>query len=271
MKSFILACCLLAFAVPAAAQTGAKAADTKTEGVKPVVTMETELGTIKIELWPDLAPKTVDNFIGLANGTKEWTDPKSGEKVAKPFYDGLTFHRVIDDFMIQGGCPKGDGTGGPGYTFEDETYKPGGEIKGNFVGEQQAYDYAVDVLVPYFREATAEPDKDIAAILQECQSKNSMDPLMAHPVEWYQEKIGATEPYFGKGELVAPVQYGTLCMANAGPNTNGSQFFIVTKKEGCDWLDGKHTVFGKVTEGMDIAHEIEQKGNGVTIRKVTVE
>jgi peptidyl-prolyl cis-trans isomerase B (cyclophilin B) len=124
-------------------------------------TLQTNHGSITIELFPDDAPKTVKNFEDLAR---------------KGFYDGLTFHRVIDDFMIQGGCPQGTGTGGPGYTFEDE------------------------------------------------------------PNEHH-------------------VDRGALAMANAGPNTNGSQFFIVTADE-ARWLDGKHTVFGRVTEGMDVVDEI---------------
>ena len=126
-------------------------------------TLQTNHGPIRIELFPDDAPKTVSNFEELAR---------------KGFYDGLTFHRVIEDFMIQGGCPQGTGTGGPGYTFEDE-------------------------------------------------------PNQHH------------------------VERGALAMANAGPNTNGSQFFIVTA-ESCPWLDGKHTVFGKVVEGMDAVDEISR-------------
>jgi cyclophilin family peptidyl-prolyl cis-trans isomerase len=123
--------------------------------------MTTSEGTIELELFDDDAPKTVENFTKLAG---------------EGFYDGLAFHRVIPDFMIQGGCPRGDGTGGPGYTFEDE------------------------------------PND--------------------HPVE-----------------------RGALAMANAGPNTNGSQFFIVTT-EAAPWLDGKHTVFGRVTSGQDVADTI---------------
>ena len=124
-------------------------------------TLQTNHGPIRIELFPEHAPKTVQNFEDLAR---------------KGFYDGLTFHRVIDDFMIQGGCPRGDGTGGPGYAFEDEPN-----------------------------------DRSVAR--------------------------------------------GALAMANAGPNTNGSQFFIVTA-DACPWLDGKHTVFGRVTEGMDVVNAI---------------
>ena len=124
-------------------------------------TLHTSEGPIEIELYPDEAPKTVENFTKLAG---------------EGFYDGLIFHRVIPDFMIQGGCPEGTGTGGPGYQFEDE-----------------------------FNE---------------------------HKVE-----------------------RGALAMANAGPNTNGSQFFIVTT-ESAPWLDGKHTVFGKVTSGQDVADRI---------------
>ncbi|GII98830.1 peptidyl-prolyl cis-trans isomerase A (cyclophilin A) [Sediminihabitans luteus] len=85
-------------------------------------TLHTTAGDIRIELFPNHAPKTVQNFTGLATGAKEWTDPRSGDKRNDPFYDGLIFHRVIDDFMIQGGCPLGTGTGGPGYTFNDEIH-----------------------------------------------------------------------------------------------------------------------------------------------------
>jgi cyclophilin family peptidyl-prolyl cis-trans isomerase len=125
-------------------------------------TMNTSQGTIELELFDADAPKTVENFAKLAEDG---------------FYDGLIFHRVISGFMLQGGCPEGTGTGGPGYTFEDES----------------------------------NPHR---------------------------------------------VVRGALAMANAGPNTNGSQFFIVTAQE-CPWLDGKHTVFGEVTAGMDVVDAIE--------------
>src|SRR5690349_16133949 len=87
-------------------------------------TFDTSEGTFKVKLFDDKAPNTVANFVGLAEGTKEWTDPKTGQKVKRPFYDGLIFHRVIDGFMIQGGCPMGNGMGGPGYKFADE-FGPG--------------------------------------------------------------------------------------------------------------------------------------------------
>lgn len=87
-----------------------------------IATLDTSVGVIKIELFENHAPKTVENFTGLATGTKAWKDPKTGEESNKPFYDGLVFHRVIDGFMIQGGCPLGTGTGGPGYTFNDEIH-----------------------------------------------------------------------------------------------------------------------------------------------------
>jgi cyclophilin family peptidyl-prolyl cis-trans isomerase len=124
-------------------------------------TLHTSEGMIELELAPDEAPKTVENFTRLAG---------------EGFYDGLTFHRVIPDFMVQGGDPKGDGTGGPGYAFDDES--------------------------------------------------NALR-----------------------------VERGAIAMANAGPNTNGSQFFIVTA-DACPWLDGKHTVFGRVTEGQDVVDRI---------------
>jgi cyclophilin family peptidyl-prolyl cis-trans isomerase len=220
-------------------------------------------------MWPDIAPKTVANFTGLAMGTKEWKDPNSGEMKKEPFYDGLTFHRVIDDFMIQGGCPKGDGTSGPGYTFEDECYELGEELKGQIPNEEAALQIFQDVLIPYF-QSNAAPDSALITIVEQCQEQQSGRPMMVHPVEWYKEKTGYTESLHARGTLKAKVAYGTICMANAGPNTNGSQFFIVTKKAGADWLDGKHTVFGKVLTGMDVVHKIEKKGNGVKIESVRV-
>lgn len=85
-------------------------------------TLHTSAGDIRIELFPNHAPKTVANFVGLANGSRQWQDPETNEPKSEPFYDGLTFHRVIKDFMLQGGCPLGTGTGGPGYTFDDEIH-----------------------------------------------------------------------------------------------------------------------------------------------------
>lgn len=143
-------------------------------------TLKTSLGTIVIKLFKEKAPKTVENFAGLAMGSKEWTDPKSGEKMkGKSLYAGTIFHRVIPDFMIQGGDPLGKGIGGPGYKFEDEVSK-----NDNF-------------------------DKP-----------------------------------------------GILAMANSGPNTNGSQFFITVKPT--QWLNGKHTIFGEVTSGMDVVLKISK-------------
>jgi cyclophilin family peptidyl-prolyl cis-trans isomerase len=141
--------------------------------------LTTSEGAIELELFPDDAPRTVESFTAL---------------VGEGFYDGLTFHRVIPGFMIQAGCPRGDGTGGPGYTFEDE------------------------------------PND--------------------HRVE-----------------------RGALAMANAGPDTNGSQFFIVTA-DACPWLDGKHTVFGRVTSGQDVVDRIstvERDGRDRPLQPVVIE
>ena len=133
----------------------------------------TSEGNFTILLFDQEAPKTVANFVGLAEGTKEWTDPKTRLKVTRPFYDGLIFHRVIDGFMIQGGDPLGTGTGGPGFTFADE-----------------------------------------------------LSPRLRHD------------------------KAGVLSMANAGANTNGSQFFITLAAT--PWLDNRHSVFGEVVDGLDV-------------------
>lgn len=232
---------------------------------KPVATIETTLGTIKIELWPDKAPATVANFIGLSNGTKEWMDPVAKTSVKKPFYDGLIFHRVIKDFMVQGGCPFGQGNGDPGYRFEDETYEKGPEITGEIKDESVAMVVFQTVFVPYLQAGGGDRtklDKEIMDITDECMKANSGKPMMKHPVEYYIQKTKFTGKVFNKGNLISPISYGTICMANSGPNTNGSQFFIVTKKEGCDWLNGKHTVFGKVIEGMDVVLKIQDVEKG---------
>jgi peptidyl-prolyl cis-trans isomerase A (cyclophilin A) len=152
-------------------------APAKKAGGKVYAHFTTNLGKFTVELFEKDAPKTVANFVGLAEGTKEWTDPKTGAKVKKPFYNGLIFHRVIADFMIQGGDPLGTGTGDPGYKFADE---------------------------------------------------------------------------FGSGRKMDKA--GVLAMANSGPNSNGSQFFITLKET--NYLNGKHTVFGEVTEGMDTIRKI---------------
>ncbi len=134
----------------------------------------TSMGTFTVRLFPETAPQTVENFVGLATGAKEWMDPKSREKITgRSLYSGTVFHRVIPEFMIQGGDPLGTGTGGPGYRFADET------------GPSDRFD-----------------------------------------------------------------RPGILAMANAGPNTNGSQFFITVKAT--PWLNGRHTIFGEVTAGMDV-------------------
>jgi peptidyl-prolyl cis-trans isomerase A (cyclophilin A) len=138
---------------------------------------ETSQGKITCRLFPERAPKTVENFVGLATGTKEFVEPQTRQKARRPFYDDLTFHRVIPDFMIQGGCPLGTGTGGPGYQFADEF---------------------------------------------------------------------APELRFDRP--------GKLAMANSGPNTNGSQFFITAAAT--EWLNNHHTIFGEVVEGQDVVDKI---------------
>ena len=146
----------------------------------PNATFVTNQGTFTVKLMPEHAPKTVDNFVGLATGSKEWKDPRDGSTKNEPLYDGTIFHRVIGGFMIQGGDPLGQGIGGPGYTFEDE--------------------------------------------------------------------VGPGSPSMDRK--------GLLAMANAGPGTNGSQFFVTVGP--ADWLTGKHTIFGEVTDGYDVVEAISK-------------
>jgi peptidyl-prolyl cis-trans isomerase A (cyclophilin A) len=150
----------------------------------PTATFVTNKGSFTVSLMPEHAPKTVENFVALANGTREWTDPRDGTTKNEPLYPGTTFHRVIDGFMIQGGDPAATGSGGPGYTFGDECPPDG--------------------------------------------------------------------PTFN--------QVGRLAMANAGPNTNGSQFFVTVGET--PWLNGRHTIFGQVTEGYDVVEGISKMATG---------
>jgi peptidyl-prolyl cis-trans isomerase A (cyclophilin A) len=163
-------------------------------------TLRTNQGAVVIRLFPDHAPKTVRNFVELAEGGREWTDPNTGQATTQKLYDGTIFHRVIPDFMIQGGDPLGSGRGGPGYKFADEIH----------------------------------PD------------------------------LRFDRPYL-------------LAMANAGPGTNGSQFFITVAPT--PWLNGKHTIFGEVVQGADVVDLISRLKSGsqdrpvedVTVDSVTIE
>jgi peptidyl-prolyl cis-trans isomerase A (cyclophilin A) len=163
-------------------------------------TLRTNQGQVVVRLFPDHAPKTVRNFVELAEGGRQWTDPATGRPTTARLYDGTIFHRVIPDFMIQGGDPLGSGRGGPGYGFADEIH----------------------------------PD------------------------------LAFDRPYL-------------LAMANAGPGTNGSQFFITVAPT--PWLNGKHTIFGEVIEGADVVDRISRVKTGsqdrpvddVTIESVTVQ
>lgn len=220
------------------------------------VLMKTSMGDIELALDKSIAPITVKNFIGLAEGTTEYKDPKTNQLTKGNYYDGLIFHRVISDFMIQGGCPIGNGTGGPGYAFEDECFEKGEQIVGMIDSDEKAYMVYTQMIIPYLQTRPEAPDAELMKIMQECQAKQSFDPMKNRDVSFYENttKMG---PVFTMGDLKATVDYGTICMANAGPNTNGSQFFIVTKRDGAEWLNGKHTVFGRVTKGMDVVHKIE--------------
>jgi peptidyl-prolyl cis-trans isomerase A (cyclophilin A) len=155
-------------------------------------TFKTTAGDIVVKLLPEKAPKTVENFVGLAEGTKKWTDPRTGMPSSKPLYDGTIFHRVIPDFMIQGGDPEGTGMGGPGYKFGDE------------IGPDNKFD-----------------------------------------------------------------RPGLLTMANAGPNTNGSQFFITEVPT--PHLNRGHTIFGEVVKGQELIAKIAAAGNAKTkLEKVVI-
>jgi cyclophilin family peptidyl-prolyl cis-trans isomerase len=229
----------------------------KKQNENPVYVIQTTLGDIEVELFQSETSKTVANFIGLAEGTKEFEDSKTGKKVKRPFYDGLIFHRVIKNFMIQGGCPLGNGRGGPGYTFADEIdAKALGLDKIKAIDPQKGpnpylmirskEEYQRTILMPLFRKMNINSQEELDKRKKELQTK--LDTLTLK--EAY-ENMGYV--YSENGSKHPPVR-GSLAMANAGPNTNGSQFFI--NLVDTDWLTGKHTVFGKVVMGMDVVDKI---------------
>ncbi|MBU0766269.1 peptidylprolyl isomerase [Patescibacteria group bacterium] len=191
------------------------------------VVLKTSMGDIELKLDADAAPKTVTNFISLA---------QSG------YYDGLTFHRVIPDFMIQGGDPNGDGTGGEsifGDTFEDE-------INAN----------SYNLHKTKLRDATGGQP-----LPQEWEDASVKDYLSIEHGYDFDDSLKSL-----------PMDRGYVAMANRGSNTNGSQFFIIQKKGGTPWLEGKHTVFGKVTDGMDVVDaimDVEKGDNDLPLTPVT--
>jgi cyclophilin family peptidyl-prolyl cis-trans isomerase len=188
----------------------------------PIVLIKTTWGDVKVELFEADAPKTVANFIDLAEARKP-SKGVDGRFQKRNFYDGLVFHRVLKDFMIQGGCPSGTGTGDPGYKFEDE-------INADSLGLNK---------------------------LTLRQSPQAIGPRRPLPEQydwtvkrWY-ESQGYRYITTGKSHKA---ERGIIAMANSGPNSNGSQFFI--NQVDTPWLDGKHTVFGKVIDGMDVVDKI---------------
>jgi peptidyl-prolyl cis-trans isomerase A (cyclophilin A) len=223
----------------------------------PVYVIKTSMGDIHVELMEKEAPKTVANFTGLANGTKTFTDPVTGKEVKRPYYDGLIFHRVIKDFMIQGGCPLGNGKGGPGYTFEDEINANDlglNEIKAvgkkgdlhPYLGIRTEQQYVQMVLMPLTKKMGIESQEDFNSRKMEVMEKLK---------ELTLKDIYELQGYEYTTELKShPPLKGFVAMANAGPNTNGSQFFINIVDT--PWLKGKHTVFGKVIKGMDVVNKI---------------
>lgn len=225
----------------------------------PVCIINTSKGKIYVELFAKEAPKTVQNFIELAEGTKGDKDPAKKSKVRNHFYDNLIFHRVIKDFMIQGGCPKGDGTGGPGYTFEDEinakalgldkikVIQPNGEAH-PYLAVRSKSDFSRNVTMPLTRKMGIKSQKEFQDRIKEIEKKISQLTLK----ESY-ENLG----YRYDDNLKShSLKRGVIAMANSGPNTNGSQFFI--NLVDTPWLMGKHTVFGKVIKGMEVVDKIDK-------------
>ena len=228
----------------------------KEKPTNPVLLMKTNFGDVYIEMFPEEAPKTVANFMDLATGKRVFVDHKTKAKVTRPFYDGLRFHRVIKEFMIQGGDPKGNGTGGPGYSFEDEInaddlglHKQKALKDGrphSYLPIRNQNDFQRTLMSPLFQKMGIRSQADLDKRSEEV--KERIDNLTLKDAY---ENMGHR---FSEKLKSRPPQKGMLAMANSGPNTNGSQFFI--NLIDTPWLAGKHTVFGKVVKGMDVVEKI---------------
>ncbi len=213
----------------------------------PVVKMQTTAGDIYIELFEQDAPATVANFVELAEGKKEFTDAKSKQKAKRPFYDGLKFHRVIKNFMLQGGCPLGTGTGDPGYKFKDEINAV--SLGLDSIKVQDAQYAAREAQMYVGRKLNLQSQADVEARMPEIQQE------MAQLAEMNLADLYAASGYVYDPALQShQAVRGALAMANSGPNTNGSQFFI--NQIDTPWLDGKHTVFGQVVKGLEVVDKI---------------
>ena len=225
----------------------------------PVCIIKTSMGDIFVELFAKEAPDTVKNFIALAEGEKEYTNPVKNSKVKNHFYDNLKFHRVIKNFMLQGGCPLGNGTSGPGYTFQDEinakslgldkikVMQPDGGVHQHLLVRSQQ-DFSRVIVMPLARKMGIKSQQEFQNQQQEIQQKLSQLTLK----ECY-ENLG----YEYNDDLKSHFpKRGVIAMANSGPNTNGSQFFI--NLVDTPWLMGKHTVFGRVIKGMEVVDKISE-------------
>lgn len=242
----------------------------------PVAVIETTLGTITVELYRHAAPKTVENFVGLARGEKEFTDV-DGKQVKRPYFDGLIFHRVIPNFMIQGGDIKGNGTGGPGYQFADEiNAKALGLDKIKVSASPMAMQEVQQVArMEVFKKLNIKSQADLNSKMKEAETlfKTEQDAWKNKSLEELLTARGIT--YTPNLESESNTK-GSLSMANAGPNTNGSQFFISVADN--IYLDGKHTVFGRVLSGLDVAEQItrverdqqDRPKSSVVMKKVTI-
>jgi len=223
--------------------------------------MDTNKGNLILELFHENAPLTVQNFIDLAQGEKEYFTPEGKSK--KPFYNGLTFHRVIEGFMIQGGCPRGDGTGGPGYTFEDEINAVSLGLDKVKVKDAPSYGRYLQkaVIVGMGIKSQQELESRITEAEENLKAASEMSVLEVLSRNGYKYNEVITSKKAVKG---------ALAMANSGPNTNGSQFFI--NQVDTPHLDGLHTVFGQLVSGGEpILAKIVAEGNSkTTINKVII-
>lgn len=223
----------------------------------PLMLIQTTRGDMVVELFPAEAPRTVANFVDLAEGNKPFTDWRSLAQVQRPFYDGLLFHRIINKVLIQGGSPSGESSGTPGYSFNDEINAVSLGLDqmqlldtegypNPILGLRNQQDFQQQVLLPLYKSMGINTQQDLANKIADVDTR-----LRDMSVKDFYELLGYR--YNQRTQSRAPLR-GMIAMANSGPNTNGSQFFILLAD--APWLTGKYTVFGKIRAGLDVLDTI---------------
>ena len=223
----------------------------------PLILLQTSRGDMVFELFPEAAPLTIENFLGLAEGSKAYQDSRSRQQLTRPFYDGLVFHRIVEGFLIQGGSPSGNAIGGPGFVMQEEINArslgldrmlvvDSNGMPNPVLGLQSTEDFRTRVLEPLYLNMGITDAQELSARVAEIHQR-----LTTLTVQQLYELQGYR---YTERVRSRPMLSGSLAMANHGPGSSGSQFFITLTD--ADWLNGRYTVFGRLRAGQAVLDSI---------------